>query len=208
MDAAPSSTSLSSHHLFRKDNPRKYVERKEIIGSGSFGAVYRGVLLKQPLTDIESSARNSVSKYQYNNDNEDDEEVVAIKVINTFNEDMDEIAKELRFLMDLRSKYIVNYSDSYAYRGELWIVLELCDCGSLHDFRKATDCVLDEACLKAVMAYRYLLLVKWKLFVYVCLIVVVVQCAWIGPHTYEARNSSRYQGRKYFVMFERLGQVG
>jgi serine/threonine protein kinase len=152
-------TSSSAHHLFRKENPRKYVERKEVIGRGSFGEVYRGVVLKHPKDDgtTQSEPKSPLRKYHYGDrklgEDDDEEEVVAIKVISTYNEDIEEIAKELRFLMDLRSKYIVNYFDSYSYKGELWIVLELCDAGSLFDFRKATNCELEEKHLKAIMAY-------------------------------------------------------
>ena len=123
-------------YLFRKENPRKYVERKEIIGKGSFGAVYRGELLLKESTTPKPPD-------------------VAIKVISTFNENLKELEKELRFLMDLRSEYIVNYLDSFAYSGELWIILELCDAGSLYDFKKATGCEYTEGVLKGIMAYRY-----------------------------------------------------
>lgn len=123
--------------IFRNENPIQYVERKEILGKGSFGAVYKGKVVRDGLSAPVG-------------------ESVAIKVVNTFNEDLEVVSKELLFLMDLRSPFIVNYIESFLFENELWIVLELCDAGSLLDFRTASGCSFDESSLKAIMAYRYI----------------------------------------------------
>ena len=119
-------------NMFRKAIPESVVERKELLGMGSFGAVYKGVL-----------APNSGKTKR---------EDVAVKVISYNGDDLEQLGRELYFLKNLSSPFIVKYVDSFIARGELFIVMELCDSGSLLDICQATKSFLQEDELKAVMA--------------------------------------------------------
>ena len=120
----------NSYKMFRKENPDRYVERKELLGMGSFGAVYKGLLLKTPAEQAE----------------------VAVKVIAYNGDELTQLGRELYFLKNLSSPFIVKYVDSFVCKGELSIVMELCDSGSLLDICQATKATLSEAELKASMA--------------------------------------------------------
>jgi serine/threonine protein kinase len=116
--------------MFRKESPNLFVERKELLGMGSFGAVYKGILLNSPAG----------------------QEEVAVKVISYNGDELNQLGRELYFLKNLSSPFIVKYVDSFVSRGELWIVMELCDSGSLLDICQATKSCLQEPELKAVLA--------------------------------------------------------
>jgi len=119
----------NAHKMFRKENPDRFVERKELLGMGSFGAVYKGLLLKTPAEQAE----------------------VAVKVIAYNGDELTQLGRELYFLKNLSSPFIVKYVDSFVCKGELSIVMELCDSGSLLDICQATKTTLSEAELKASM---------------------------------------------------------
>lgn len=128
-------------NMFRKAIPETVVERKELLGMGSFGAVYKGTLTP----NVTSTAS---------------QEDVAVKVISYNGDDLDQLGRELYFLKNLSSPFIVKYVDSFVCRGELFIVMELCDSGSLLDICQATKSFLLEDELKAVMACWYYSLYK------------------------------------------------
>ena len=85
--------------------PLDQLEKKELLGKGSFGSVYRCLL------SVDSPG--PAKKVE-----------VAVKVIN-FSGDMEEndIGRELYFLKTLKSPFIVNYYNSFIYHGELYIVM-------------------------------------------------------------------------------------
>jgi serine/threonine protein kinase len=121
--------------MFREDNARKCVVRKELLGTGSFGSVYRGDWLKAE---------------------KDDQKDVAIKIISYSGDQIDKLGRELYFLKRFKSPFTVKYLDSFLYHFELWIVMELCDAGSLLDLYRVSNVPLNEPELKAVLACRYL----------------------------------------------------
>ena len=96
---------------------------------GSFGAVYKGSLV-----------------------NHTDKEDVAVKIISYNGDELTQLGRELYFLKNLSSPFIVKYVDSFVSKGELWILMELCDSGSLLDICQAAKSSLNETALKAVMA--------------------------------------------------------
>lgn len=125
--------------MFRKENPSQFVEKKQILGMGSFGSVYKGVLL--------------------NPANPDQDVEVAVKIISYNGDELNQLGRELYFLKNLSSPFIVKYVDSFISKGELWIVMELCDSGSLLDICQARNMGLNEAELKGVIACSILGLV-------------------------------------------------
>jgi serine/threonine protein kinase len=130
--------------MFRKESPSDFVERKELLGMGSFGAVYKGKLLNAP----------------------QGEEEVAVKIISYSGDELSQLGRELYFLKNLSSPFIVKYVDSFISKGELWIVMELCDSGSLLDICQATKAPIKEPELKAVMACWF------EFFIECCLILM------------------------------------
>ncbi len=119
---------------FRRDvNPNSIYELTALLGEGSYGAVYRG----KP------------------RGNADDAEV-AIKIIPDADDDLTALWREIRFLQVLRSPFVVSFIESLLYDNELWLVMELCDGGSLHDLKEAMKTTFNEAQLKVLMAFRYL----------------------------------------------------
>ena len=71
-----------------KDTPKNIVEKKELLGKGSFGSVYRGILI--------------------NNNNSSKPIEVAVKIVCSV-DNQDEIGRELYFLRTLKNPFIVNY---------------------------------------------------------------------------------------------------
>lgn len=118
-------------------DPNSVYELNALLGEGSYGAVY--------------SARPR---------NIDSAEEVAIKIIPDADEDLTALWKEIRFLQDLRSPFVVSFIESLLFDNELWLVMELCDGGSLYDLKEANKGGFFEPQLRAIMAFWYGLLVS------------------------------------------------
>lgn len=119
---------------FKKDvNPNSLYELTALLGEGSYGAVYR--------------ARSRI----------DESDEVAIKIIPDADDDMEALWREIRFLQVLRSPFVVSFIESLLFDNELWLVMELCDGGSLHDLKAAMKTTFNEEQLKYIIAYRYIL---------------------------------------------------
>lgn len=117
---------------FRRDvDPNSVYELTSLLGEGSYGAVY-----KAKLRD-----KNYAPE-------------VAIKIIPDADDDLTSLWREIRFLQVLRSPYVVSFIESILFDNELWLVMELCDGGSLYDLKEAKRGVFDEEQLQAIMAFR------------------------------------------------------
>jgi serine/threonine protein kinase len=131
--------------MFRNDTARKCVVRNELLGSGSFGAVYRGDWLK---------TTSGVPQKD-----------VAIKVIPYAGEEVERLGRELYFLKKFDNPFVVKYYDSFLCDFELWIVMELCDAGSLLDIYRISEGNLNESELKATIACRYFQSIKFSIII-------------------------------------------
>lgn len=117
---------------FRRDvDPNSIYELTALLGEGSYGAVYR--------------ARPRVP-------NENNTEV-AIKIIPDADDDLTALWREIRFLQVLRSPFVVSFIESFLYDNELWLVMELCDGGSLYDLKEANKASFQEPQLQTIMAF-------------------------------------------------------
>jgi polo-like kinase 1 len=115
---------------FRRDvDPNSIYELVSLLGEGSYGAVYNG------------KSRNP-------NHPED----VAIKIIPDADDDLTSLWREIRFLQVLRSPFVVSFIESLLYDNELWLVMELCDGGSLFDLKEAVPSFTEPE-LQAIMAF-------------------------------------------------------
>lgn len=116
---------------FRQDvDPNALYELNSLLGEGSYGAVYR--------------ARSRAPEKA---------EEVAIKIIPDADDDLTALWREIRFLQVLRSPFVVSFVESLLFDNELWLVMELCDGGSLYDLKEANQAAFSEDELKAMMSF-------------------------------------------------------
>ena len=140
---------------FRRDDPRRFVELQDILGMGSFGTVYRGQILGRSIMfSFHTLWISLLNKAFISLDPKSAYKEVAVKVIDYTVEELHSLGRELYFLKKLNSPYIIHYVESFLTGEELWILMELCDGGSLLDLYQATQKTLDEDSIKAVVACR------------------------------------------------------
>eukprot|EP01038_Epipyxis_sp_PR26KG_P013382 gene13382-17944_t len=120
---------------FRRDvDPNSIYELISLLGEGSYGAVYK------------AKARDSQLE----------QSDVAIKIIPDADDDLTTLWREIRFLQVLRSPYVVSFVESLLFDNELWLVMELCDGGSLYDLKEVKKDGFTEQQMKAIMAFSVL----------------------------------------------------
>jgi serine/threonine protein kinase len=92
----------------------------ELLGEGNFGLVYKA--------------------YHKQSGN-----IVAIKVV-PISSDIESLKKEIAILRECKCPHIVRYFGSYLKKstGELWLILEYCNAGSVADLIKSTGKTLNE----------------------------------------------------------------
>lgn len=122
-----------------KEDPEKLYQLVEVIGTGSYGEVFK-VCSESICICIFHSTRISTGKGR----NKNTGEVVAVKVIKLEpGEDLMEVLNEVIFLQSCRNKNIVNYGGCYMKRGnvknekQIWIVMEFCGGGSVEALYKS-----------------------------------------------------------------------
>jgi len=121
--AAKATNTKNNSHL-----QRRYTKTK-VIGRGTYGTVYKGI------------------------DNETGE-TVAIKIIDldSTEDDINDIMKEIVALRECDSKYVTQYFHSFNIGPELWIVMEYLGGGSVHDLLDAKHQIgLDDEALIATI---------------------------------------------------------
>lgn len=152
--ASPQRNRVEERNESDKQSLREMLEKRELLGKGSFGSVYRGIL---KLKDGGSRATTPVPQRQSKLFEPVDSPIkyieVAIKIVSFNGDDNDhDIGRELYFLKTLKSPFIVNFYNSFVYKGDLWIVMEYCDVGSLLDLYRASKQPLNEQQIKAIIA--------------------------------------------------------
>jgi len=76
---------------------------------------------------------------------------VAIKVI-PVQEDMVSLRKEVDILKDCKNDFVVQYLGSFTKDATLWIVMELCEPGSVADAMRMLKTTLDEGQIRMICA--------------------------------------------------------
>ncbi|GAM24558.1 hypothetical protein SAMD00019534_077330 [Acytostelium subglobosum LB1] len=99
-------------------DPEHYFQIVEKLGEGSYGSVWKAI-------------------------NRDTGVQVAIKRISV-DADIDDMKKEINFMKQCTSKYIITYHGSFKKDNEIWIVIEYCSSGSICDLMKITEKTLSE----------------------------------------------------------------
>jgi serine/threonine protein kinase len=116
---------------FRRDiDPNSEYSLTSLLGEGSYGAVYKAIS-RDPSRSEE----------------------VAIKIIPDADDDLTALWREIRFLQVLRSPYVVSFIESLLYDNELWLVMELCDGGSLFELKEAVSSFTEPE-LQAIISFR------------------------------------------------------
>ncbi|KAJ2357838.1 kinase that interacts with cdc31p [Coemansia sp. RSA 2618] len=91
---------------------RRY-EKKELVGRGAYGVVYRG-------RDTETGS------------------TVAIKILNLDNEeDFSDMQREINLLSQVHSAHIAQYYGSFIESSRMWIIMEYASGGSIHKLMQA-----------------------------------------------------------------------
>ena len=120
---------LGDRIRFNENDPNDIFDLVELLGEGSYGAVYKG----------------------FYKENVDNLPPVAIKIIPA-EEDLTTLEKEISILKKCTSPYIVKFFDCFLYDGELWIIMEFCMGGSVSDMIDVSGKCLDESEIRSVCA--------------------------------------------------------
>jgi len=120
----------------------------EKIGAGSFGSVWKA-REKRKDGDVKKARLIAAKRIQMETDKEDGDESSEADV----EADIEEVRKEVSFIKECHSRFIVDYYGSFLESRCLWILMEYCDCGSVRDIMVVCDSVLDELQVATVLWY-------------------------------------------------------
>jgi len=129
-DQASLTQTMEDVLLVVEDDPNKYLRLEKKLGQGGGGIVYKC------------------------KDNRDGL-VKAVKVAHSM--DLEELRREISIHAMTNHANIVHYEESFQWEDAVWIVMELCDAGSLFDLIEAVDQRWDESiiayvCVQCFMA--------------------------------------------------------
>eukprot|EP00457_Paulinella_chromatophora_P000915 gb/GEZN01000917.1/.p1 GENE.gb/GEZN01000917.1/~~gb/GEZN01000917.1/.p1 ORF type:complete len:1113 (-),score=172.32 gb/GEZN01000917.1/:168-3224(-) len=120
-------TLLRFKQLSEEKDPREVFEILTRLGEGSYGAVYQAKVKKTGQT-------------------------VALKVLDLSRAtDLEELEREIKFMQDCHTPYVVGYHGSYLFHNHLWIAMESCGMGSLSDLCEICDITLSEKEIQVVL---------------------------------------------------------
>jgi len=137
---------------------------KEAIGQGNYGTVYRAELaaISLLLTSSSSSSSSSPSslskrkQHRQQQQQQQQQQQFAIKVVHYDDNDTSNISKEIELLKALNSPFIVSYYGYFYNDNNLYMIMELCDGGSLEDYININGQPLLEKEIKGIVAFTLL----------------------------------------------------
>jgi len=118
----------------------------EKIGEGSFGSVWKA-REKRSDGDVSKARMIAAKRIVMESDKESEGDVGEVDA------DIEEVRKEVSFIKDCHSRFIVDYYGSFLESRCLWILMEYCDCGSVRDIMTVCDSMLDELQVACVLWY-------------------------------------------------------
>mmetsp|Transcript_21109 Transcript_21109/g.37390 ORF Transcript_21109/g.37390 Transcript_21109/m.37390 type:complete len:931 (-) Transcript_21109:100-2892(-) len=108
-------------------DPEELYEVLEELGEGSYGSVFK--------------ARDRATG-----------KICAVKIVPTESEDTEELRKEIDYLKKGAHDFVVGYHGSFQKSGYIWIVMDLCEAGSISDLVRSTGQTLVEQEIRVVAA--------------------------------------------------------
>jgi len=112
---------------FAGGDPTKLFILEKELGKGASGSVYRAIS---------------------NTDNN----VYAIKQVPLSAKTLTATIKEIKFMSGVQHPNTLRYYTCYRKENDVWIVMEICDIGSVLDILNKTDNGLEESCIAAITA--------------------------------------------------------
>lgn len=109
-----------------EQNPAEIYQLLAKIGQGSYGSVYKAL-------DKRSNT------------------IVAVKLLECNEDSLEDIRKEINFLDQFRSEFIVGLSQVHRKGKQIWIAMEYCAAGSLNDMMTVCHTTLTESQIAVVM---------------------------------------------------------
>jgi len=131
LPSCDSSLASSNQHTINFSDPTNFFQLQAKIGEGSYGSVYSGV-------DLCDGAP------------------VAIKVVRFGGRDNLKLRKEIHILRACQSPYIVGYKGAFQKGSNLWVVMQLCEAGSLSDIMQICQRTFSEAQIACIMRHALL----------------------------------------------------
>ncbi|TFJ85058.1 hypothetical protein NSK_003482 [Nannochloropsis salina CCMP1776] len=120
---------MDEHNIiFSQQDPNEVYELVDLLGEGSYGAVYRAQYKADP-----------------------SEPPVAVKIIPA-EEDLSSLKREIAILNQCKSEYVVEFKDCFFVDAEIWIIMEFCMGGSVADMLDATQRTLSEPQIRSICA--------------------------------------------------------
>ena len=117
---------ILSDVVYSKDDPVIHLELKQLVGQGTFGSVYEAL-------------------------NKKTGEILAVKIMPISGTDIDTLRKEILVIKECENKYLIKFHGSYFKEGELWLVMEYCNGGSVSDIIKSTKKPLNEDQISGIL---------------------------------------------------------
>lgn len=110
-------------------DPELIYDKKERIGKGSFGEVYRGYISRELCALVFRLSKKTG-------------EEVAIKIIDLEDaeDEIEDIQQEISVLSQCESPFVTKYFGSYLKATKLWIIMEYLAGGSVLDLVRCAHC--------------------------------------------------------------------
>ena len=132
----------------------------KIIGTGSFGVVYQAEYIASssslPSSPLSSPKSPIIKRGSSSPKKKISENMVAIKVLQFNDNDTSNINNEIELLKALNSPFIVSFHGNFLHKGNLYMIFELCDGGSLEEYIKVSSGTLHEKEIKGIVAFTLL----------------------------------------------------
>ncbi|KAJ3214704.1 Serine/threonine-protein kinase 4 [Dinochytrium kinnereticum] len=112
--------------LFNAPNPQGRVDISDLLGVGTYGRVYKGVMRET-------------------------NEIVAVKIVEMKDQDMKDILLELEILRTCEHVNVTRFLGFFVDKIDLWICMEFCGAGTVFDLSRALNHPFNEEQIASIM---------------------------------------------------------